>query len=137
MHSNNNEHSKVNLNNFKNNLLNFIFLIFKASLIERRDKAHQKHDEAKSLKDGIDRRSRTVTNILRKYLSNEQFEDYEHFVRMKSTLLMDAKDIEENISILDKQIEILNQISISDLDMSNNTESGLQTNSFKPISSTA
>jgi PHD/YefM family antitoxin component YafN of YafNO toxin-antitoxin module len=72
---------------------------------------------------------------------------------MKSTLLMDAKDIEENISIVQKQIQILNNLSpattivnkdrysssISDLDKlqtSNNAES-LQTNSFKAISSTA
>ncbi|CAF3030220.1 unnamed protein product [Rotaria sp. Silwood2] len=111
----------------------------KASLIERREKAQQKHDEAKSLKDGIDRRSRLVTNMLRKYFSNEQYDDYEHFIRMKSTLLMDAKDIEENILIIEKQIEILTQISISDCQDSqtlNKTES-LQTNSFKAISSTA
>ncbi|CAM4916125.1 unnamed protein product [Rotaria socialis] len=108
----------------------------KASLIERREKAQQKHDEAKSLKDGIDRRSRTVTNILRKYFSNEQYDDYEHFIRMKSTLSLDAKDLEENISTTEKQIEILNHISLSDLSTSNNAESSLQTNSFHAISST-
>jgi hypothetical protein len=37
-------------------------------------------------------------------LPNEQFDDYDHFIRMKSTLLMDAKDIEENIESIQKQI---------------------------------
>lgn len=129
----------------------------KASLIDRREKAQQKHDEAKALKDGIDRRSRLVTNILRKYLTSEQFDDYEHFIRMISTLLMDAKDVEENISMVEKQIHILttfasapavnsdpnHRYSSSMLDfpslptMSNTTDGGLQGNSLKTISSTA
>ncbi|CAF4212923.1 unnamed protein product [Rotaria magnacalcarata] len=78
-----------------------------ASLLERREKIQQKHDEAKSLKDGIDRRSRLVTNILRKYFSDEQYDEYDHFIRMKSALLIDAKDIEENTAFIQKQIDIL------------------------------
>jgi hypothetical protein len=120
-------------------LIIVVFFLFKTNLIDRREKAQQKHDEAKSLKDGIDRRSRLVTNILRKYFSNEQYDDYEHFIRMKSTLLMDAKDIEENILIVEKQIKILNNLSITDfqnLHTSNNAES-LKSNSLKFISSTA
>jgi hypothetical protein len=58
---------------------------------------------------------------------------------MKSTLLMDAKDIEENISIVEKQIEILNNLSRTDfhnLHTLNNDES-LKSNSLKILSSTA
>jgi hypothetical protein len=44
---------------------------------------------------------------------------------MKSTLLMDGKDLEENILILERQIRILNQLL-------NNGE-----NSLKILSSTA
>jgi len=116
------------------------FFRLQTSLIERREKVQQKHDEAKSLKDGIDRRSRLVTNILRKYFSNEQYDDYEHFIRMKSTLLMDGKDIEENISIIEKQIEIFNNFLISDfpyLHTSNNEENFKTNSSLKIISSTA
>jgi hypothetical protein len=51
---------------------------------------------------------------------------------MKSTLLMDAKDIEENLLIIEKQIQILNRLSLTDLQTSNNIE-----NSLKIISSTA
>ncbi|CAF0835230.1 unnamed protein product [Adineta steineri] len=109
----------------------------KASLIDRREKAQQKHDEAKALKDGIDRRSRLVTNILRKYFSNEQYDDYEHFVRMKSTLLMDEKDIEENLLTIEKQIEVLNHILIRDYQTLSNPAENLQTNSLKFITSTA
>lgn len=82
----------------------------KAALLERREQAQQKHDEAKTLKDGIDRRNRLVTNILKKYFNVEQFEDFEHFIRMKSTLSMDAKDLEEHIQRIEKQIDILTKI---------------------------
>lgn len=110
----------------------------KTNLLERREKAQQKHDEAKTLKDGIDRRSRLVTTILRKYLTNEQYDDYEHFIRMKSTLLMDAKDIEENMSIIEKQIEILNHLSsLSDFPTTSTNNRNFNGNSFKIISSTA
>jgi hypothetical protein len=51
---------------------------------------------------------------------------------MKSTLLMDAKDIEENLLIIEKQIQILNRLSLTDFQTSNNIE-----NSLKIISSTA
>ncbi|CAF3630054.1 unnamed protein product [Adineta steineri] len=85
----------------------------KASLLDRREKIQQKHDEAKSLKDGIDRRSRLVKNILQKYLTSEQLDDYDHFIRMKSTLLIDAKDIEENIVLIQNQIQTSQNTSAS------------------------
>ncbi len=74
-----------------------------------------------------------MTNILRKYLSDEQFDDYEHFIRMKSTLLMDAKDIEEKIQYLQKQIQIILHSS-SHFD---NHVDHLQPNYCKSISTTA
>lgn len=95
--------SKVNLSfSLRHHLL---LDYFQVHLLEQRTKIREKHDEAKTLKDGIDRRSRLVTKFLRKYLSNEQFDDYEHFIRMKSILLMDGKDLEENIAYLHKQFD--------------------------------
>ena len=138
------------------------FFLFQASLLERREKIQQKHDEAKSLKDGIDRRSRLVTNILQKYLSDEQFDEYDHFIRMKSTLLIDTTDIEENIALIQKQIQILLntssssivnnqqysstssvsllenlQRSNSTISSSSNNVDNVQTNYFTTISTTA
>jgi len=56
---------------------------------------------------------------------------------MKSTLLMDAKDLEENMSIIEKQIEILNHLStLSDFPTSMNNRN-FNGNSFKIISSMA
>lgn len=129
-----------------------------ATFIERREKIQQKHDEAKALKDGIDRRSRLVTNILRKYFTDEQYDDYDHFIRMKSTLLIDGKDLEENIAFTQKQMEILLNKSSSPSNVNNqqysstssislfenltnsstsNKLDNLQTNYYNPISTTA
>jgi hypothetical protein len=55
------------------------------------------------LKEGIDRRSRLMSSILGKYLSREQLDDYEYFLRMKSTLVMDNKDIEDELERLEKK----------------------------------
>jgi len=38
-----------------------------------------------------------VRNIVEKYFTNEQIYEYEQFIRMKSSLLIDAKDLEENL----------------------------------------
>ncbi|CAF0900736.1 unnamed protein product [Didymodactylos carnosus] len=80
----------------------------KNCLIERRDEMQLKYDEARTLKDGIDRRSRLVCDILRKYLNDEQYADYDYYIKMKSTLHMDLKDIEEQIQLIEKQIQLLN-----------------------------
>ena len=71
---------------------------------DQRLKIQQKYDEAKYLKEGIDRRNRFLTTTLEKYFSKDHLDDYEYFIRMKSTLLMDKKDLEEQIVLLEKQI---------------------------------
>lgn len=72
-------------------------------LIEQREKIRKKHDEAKFLKEGIDRRTRSIRNFLRKYFNDEQCENYEYFIRMKSKLMVEAKRIEEEIFLLEKR----------------------------------
>lgn len=121
-----------------------LFFLLQPHLLEQREKCQEKHNEAKNLKDGIDRRSRLVTNILRKYLTDQEYNEYEHFIRMKSTLLMDTKDIEENINELEKQIQ--HYFNHSSTSMTNPPKSNslsinlenFQTNNYsKPISTTA
>ncbi len=55
---------------------------------------------------------------------------------MKSILLIDAKDIEENISFIQKQIQILHNTSSSISHFENDLDNS-QTNYFKTISTTA
>ncbi|MBN3302525.1 SHRM1 protein, partial [Amia calva] len=66
----------------------------KQSLDERHRLLCKQRDDAKDLKDNLDRRERVVSDILSKYLSQEQLCDYKHFVKVKASLLIEQKDLE-------------------------------------------
>ncbi len=69
-----------------------------------RDQIQEKHEDAKSLKEGIDRRSKQVAVYLRKYLTSEEYADYEHFIKMKSKLTMESQEIEDKIKLGEEQL---------------------------------
>lgn len=75
----------------------------------KRDKLLEQLDEAKRLKENIDRRSRQVSNLLSKYLSEEEFADYTHFVTMKAKLVIDQREIDEKIKLGDEQLAALRE----------------------------
>ena len=64
-------------------------------------------EEAKHLKEGIDRRSKQITLFLAKYLTVEELADYDHFVKMKAKLIMDSREIEEKIKLGEEQLNAL------------------------------
>ena len=72
----------------------------KGTLVEQRDKIRKKHDEAKYLKEGIDRRTRALCLLFRKYFSDEQSDAFERFLRLKSRLMLETKDIEDEEELL-------------------------------------
>jgi protein Shroom len=76
----------------------------RAILTAKRDELSGKHEDAKQLKEGIDRRSHLVASYLRKYLSEEEFGDYEYFIQMKSKLNMDSQEIEDKIKLGEEQL---------------------------------
>lgn len=66
-------------------------------------------DEAKRLKESIDRRSATVSNFLHNYLSMDEYADYDHFVKMKAKLIMDSREISDKIILGEEQIKALKE----------------------------
>ncbi len=66
-------------------------------------------EEAKKLKENIDRRSRRVSNLLSKYLTEEEFADYSHFVMMKTKLVIDQRELDEKIKLGDEQLAALRE----------------------------
>jgi len=76
-------------------------------LESKRDKLREQLDEAKVLKESIDRRSAQVSAFLQKYLSAEEFADYNHFVKMKAKLIIDSKEIDDKIKLGDEQMMAL------------------------------
>ncbi|XP_064636059.1 uncharacterized protein LOC135493098 [Lineus longissimus] len=81
----------------------------RVSLISKRDKLSEQHEDAKKLKEGIDKRSKQVATYLRKDLTDEEFADYEVFVKMKSKLIMEEQEIEDKIILGEEQLKALSK----------------------------
>ncbi len=75
----------------------------------RRAKLSEQLDEAKRLKESLDRRSAVVSTFLRGYLDAEQFADYDHFVKMKAKLIMDSREVQDKIALGEEQVRALRE----------------------------
>lgn len=77
------------------------------SLLEKQRILTQQHEDAKELKENLDRRERIVFDILANYLSEESLADYEHFVKMKSALIIEQRELEDKIHLGEEQLKCL------------------------------
>nr|DBA30806.1 TPA: hypothetical protein GDO54_006744 [Pyxicephalus adspersus] len=75
------------------------------SLRERHSLLSRQREDAKDLKHNLDRREQVVTGILAKYLNKAQLEDHKHYVRLKTSFLIEQKDLEEKIKFYEEQLE--------------------------------
>ncbi|XP_007469254.1 PREDICTED: protein Shroom2 [Lipotes vexillifer] len=77
------------------------------SLLEKQRVLIQQHEDAKELKENLDRREGIVSDILASYLSQDSLADYAHFVRMKSALLIEQRELEDKIHLGEEQLKCL------------------------------
>ncbi|XP_074848834.1 protein Shroom2 isoform X2 [Carettochelys insculpta] len=77
------------------------------TLVEKQKLLTQQHEDAKELKENLDRRERIVFDILANYLSDESLADYEHFVKMKSALIIEQRELEDKIKLGEEQLKCL------------------------------
>ncbi|KAM8752560.1 protein Shroom2 isoform 2-T2 [Rhynchonycteris naso] len=77
------------------------------SLLEKQRVLIQQHEDAKELKENLDRRERIVSDILAGYLSDESLADYEYFVKMKSALIIEQRELEDKIHLGEEQLKCL------------------------------
>uniref|UniRef100_A0A8C0BG99 Uncharacterized protein n=1 Tax=Buteo japonicus TaxID=224669 RepID=A0A8C0BG99_9AVES len=82
----------------------------KQSLNERHKLLSRQREDAKDLKENLDRRERVVSGILAKYLTDQQLQDYQSFVQVKTSLLIEQKDLEEQIKFFKEQLENLEKM---------------------------
>ncbi|NXB52127.1 SHRM1 protein, partial [Leucopsar rothschildi] len=75
----------------------------KQLLNERHKLLSRQQEDAKDLKENLDRREHVVSGILAKYLTEQQLQDYQHFVQVKISLLIEQKDLEEQIKFFEEQ----------------------------------
>ncbi|XP_034062540.1 protein Shroom3 [Gymnodraco acuticeps] len=67
----------------------------------------KQREDAKDLKDNLDRRENLVSTFLGRQLSAEQLQDYRRFVQTKASLLIRQKDLEEKQRLGEEQLEAL------------------------------
>ncbi|KAL0994748.1 hypothetical protein UPYG_G00126640 [Umbra pygmaea] len=79
----------------------------KDSLDNRHKLLCKQRDDAKDLKDNLDRRERMVSNFLSRCLTAEQLQDYRRFVQTKASLLIRMKDLDERQRLGEEQLESL------------------------------
>lgn len=77
------------------------------SLLEKQRVLIQQHEDAKELKENLDRRERLVFDILASYLSDDSLADYEYFVKMKSALIIEQRELEDKIHLGEEQLRCL------------------------------
>ncbi|XP_056132426.1 protein Shroom2 [Lampris incognitus] len=77
------------------------------TLTEKRKLLIRQHEDAKELKENLDRRERVVYDILATYLREENLTDYEHFVKMKSALIIEQRKLEDKIKLGEEQLKCL------------------------------
>lgn len=81
----------------------------KRVLENKRDKLREQLEEAKKLKENIDRRAVQVSKVLNKYLTEDQYADYDHFIKMKAKLIMDAREIDDKMKLGEEQQKALRE----------------------------
>ncbi|XP_012279440.1 protein Shroom [Orussus abietinus] len=78
-------------------------------LESKRDKLMDQLEEAKILKSNIDKRSVNVSAILAKYLDDDEYADYQHFINMKAKLIMDGREIQDKVKLGEEQLAALKE----------------------------
>ncbi|KAG9480629.1 hypothetical protein GDO78_012212 [Eleutherodactylus coqui] len=74
---------------------------------EKKKQLCGQHEDARELKENLDRREKLVTDILGNYLTCEQYQDYQHFVKMKSALLIEQRELDDKIKLGHEQLTSL------------------------------
>lgn len=92
------------------------FVKLQAALVSKRNDLAEKHVDALSLKEGIDRRRHQVAGYLQKCLSEPELKDYEYFIKMKAQLVIDQQEVEDKIEMGQKQLDLLRSTLSSDFD---------------------
>jgi len=73
-------------------------------------KVMRKKDETVNLKQGIDKRASFLKDSLKKYLTNEQLNQFETFLNMKSLFAIHSRHISDKMEMIQEQQKLLAQL---------------------------
>ncbi|XP_034404567.1 protein Shroom2-like isoform X1 [Cyclopterus lumpus] len=79
----------------------------KRTLTEKRKLLMRQHEDAKELKENLDRRERLVYGIMEAHLDAGSLDDYRHFVKMKSALIIEQRKLEDKVKLGEEQLKCL------------------------------
>ncbi|CAM4672526.1 unnamed protein product [Leuciscus chuanchicus] len=79
----------------------------KQSLDNRYRLLCKQREDAKDLKENLDRRERLVSSFLSKHLTDTQMQEYRLFIQTSASLLIRQKDLEEKQRLGEEQLEAL------------------------------
>ncbi|XP_056157380.1 protein Shroom2-like isoform X2 [Lampris incognitus] len=79
----------------------------KRTLKEKRTLLMRQHEDAKELKENLDRREQLVSAVMEVHLDLESLDDYRHFVKMKSALIIEQRKLEDKIKLGEEQLKCL------------------------------
>lgn len=81
----------------------------KLVLREKKQQLTNQLADAKELKEHVDRREKLVFSMVSRYLPQDQLQDYQHFVKMKSALIIEQRELEEKIKLGEEQLKCLKE----------------------------
>ena len=90
-------------------ILKYVLLLFQEQLRVKRDKLADQLEEAKKLKQNIDKRSFTVLSMLRKYLSEQLLANYDKFIKTKARLIMETRQLNDKVALSEEQKTLLKE----------------------------
>ncbi len=79
----------------------------KADLEKMHKDLTSKYEDAKGLKVSIDERHVQISSMLQDHLSTEEYEDFCHFVPMRSRLRIMAQELDDRITLGEEQLQAL------------------------------
>ncbi|NXE54866.1 SHRM4 protein, partial [Casuarius casuarius] len=81
----------------------------KLALREKKRQLAAQLEDAKELKEHVGRREKAVGAMVARYLRDEHLQDYQHFVKMKSALITEQRELEEKIKLGQEQLRCLQE----------------------------
>ncbi|KAM4662668.1 protein Shroom4 isoform 2-T2 [Discoglossus pictus] len=81
----------------------------KQSLLEKKKQLSNQLEDAKELRAHVTRREQMVLETVSRYLSEEQLQDYHHYVKMTSALIMEQRELEDKIRLGEEQLRCLRE----------------------------
>ncbi|CAK8697026.1 unnamed protein product [Clavelina lepadiformis] len=81
----------------------------KELLRNKRQKLLHQYQDAKDLKEAIDVKQNGVSGLLFSCLNRDQFADFEHYIKMKTALIVERRELDDKVRLGEEQMQCLKE----------------------------